>query len=198
LTYFKRINNYARLLKERKIDGHNDPKKMRVAVSMMWSSGIFTEDQMVDWEDKAEGDKTWAMAQAYFTTKWQSRQAFTKSTNKKGSPFHNQSLGAISKEEVADGKRHSNATCSHARKSLQPSQPNVQQQHISHGADDKDDDRADERNDHKHEGEHTSSKHKEQRGTRTRWRPGWRTEGTTEEGVPLLQDNGFPQTQQLH
>ena len=82
LTYFKRIDNFARLLKERKIDGHNNAKKMPVAVSMMWSSVVFTEDQMVDWEDKAEGDKTWATAQAYFTTKWQSRQAFTKSMNK--------------------------------------------------------------------------------------------------------------------
>jgi hypothetical protein len=73
-------------------------------MSMMWSSGVFTEDQMIDWEDKAEGNKTWAMAQTYFTTKWQSRQAFTKSTNKKGLRFHDQSLGAISKEEVAEGK----------------------------------------------------------------------------------------------
>ncbi len=72
-------------------------------MSMMWSSGIFTEDQMVR-EDKAEGNKTWATAQAYFTTKWQSRQAFTKSTNKKGLHFHNQSLGAISNKEVAEGK----------------------------------------------------------------------------------------------
>jgi hypothetical protein len=34
-TYFKRINNFARLLKERMIDGHNNAKKMGVAVSMM-------------------------------------------------------------------------------------------------------------------------------------------------------------------
>jgi hypothetical protein len=57
-AYFKRINNFARLLKERKIDGRKDAKMMRVAVSMMRSSGVFIEDQMVDWEDKAEGSKT--------------------------------------------------------------------------------------------------------------------------------------------
>jgi hypothetical protein len=103
-TYFKHINNFAHLLKEHKIDGHNDTKKMHVAMLMMWSIGVFTEDQMVNWEDKAEGDKTWATAQAYFTTKWQSRQAFTMSMNKKGLRFHDQSLGAISEEEVAEGE----------------------------------------------------------------------------------------------
>jgi hypothetical protein len=96
------------------------------------------------------------------------------------------------------GQRRSDATCPHARKSLQLSRPNARQQQISHGADDEDDDGTDERDDHKHEGERTSSKHKEQRGTRTRWRLGWRTGQTTEEGVPPLQEDGFPQTQQLH
>jgi hypothetical protein len=59
---------------------------------------------MVDWEDKAEGKKTWATAQAYFTTKWQSRQVFAKSTNKIGSRFNDQTLGVISDKEVAEGK----------------------------------------------------------------------------------------------
>ncbi len=103
-TYFKRIDTFARLLKERKIDSHNNAKKMCVDMSVMWSSSVFTEDQIIDWEDKAEGNKTWAMAQAYFTTMWQSRQVFTKSTNKKGLRFHDQSLGTISEEEVAEGK----------------------------------------------------------------------------------------------
>ena len=36
----------------------------------MWNSEMFTEDQMVAWENKTVVQQTWAELQRYFTDKW--------------------------------------------------------------------------------------------------------------------------------
>ncbi len=36
----------------------------------MWNSEMFTEDQMVAWENKTMAQQTWAALQTYFTDKW--------------------------------------------------------------------------------------------------------------------------------
>ncbi len=36
----------------------------------MWQSEMFTEDQMVAWENKPAAQQTWAKLQTYFTKKW--------------------------------------------------------------------------------------------------------------------------------
>ncbi len=41
-----------------------------VAGAQMWQSKMFTEDQMVAWENKPAVQHTWAVLQAYFTKKW--------------------------------------------------------------------------------------------------------------------------------
>ncbi len=36
----------------------------------MWQSKMFTEDQMVAWENKTVAQQTWVNDQTYFTKKW--------------------------------------------------------------------------------------------------------------------------------
>ncbi len=40
------------------------------AGAQMWNSEMFTEDQMVAWENKTMAQQTWAALQTYFTDKW--------------------------------------------------------------------------------------------------------------------------------
>ncbi len=45
-------------------------EKTMVAGAQIWQSKMFTEDQMVTWENKPGAQQTWAALQAYFTKKW--------------------------------------------------------------------------------------------------------------------------------
>jgi hypothetical protein len=48
----------------------NDAEKIVVAGAQMWQSKIFTEDQIVAWENKTAAQQTWAKLQTYFTEEW--------------------------------------------------------------------------------------------------------------------------------
>ncbi len=48
----------------------------------MWQSKMFTEDQMVAWENKPAAQQTWAALQAYFTEKWLERKQYSATTAK--------------------------------------------------------------------------------------------------------------------
>jgi hypothetical protein len=48
----------------------SEEEKMMAAGAQMWKSKIFTEDQMVAWENKTAAQQTWAALQTYFTDKW--------------------------------------------------------------------------------------------------------------------------------
>jgi hypothetical protein len=41
----------------------------KAAGAKMWESEMFTEDQMVAWENKTAGQQTWQALQDYFTEK---------------------------------------------------------------------------------------------------------------------------------
>ncbi len=43
----------------------------------MWQSKMFTEDQMVAWENKPAAQQTWSALQAYFTKKWLERKQYS-------------------------------------------------------------------------------------------------------------------------
>ncbi len=43
----------------------------------MWQSEMFTEDQMVAWENKPAALQTWAKLQTYFTKKWLERTQYS-------------------------------------------------------------------------------------------------------------------------
>jgi hypothetical protein len=47
----------------------SNAEKMMVAGAQMWQSKMFTEDQMVGWENKTAAQQTWAKLQTYFTKK---------------------------------------------------------------------------------------------------------------------------------
>ncbi len=48
----------------------------------MWQSEMFTEDQMVAWENKPAAQQTWAALQTYFTEKWLKRKQYSLTTAK--------------------------------------------------------------------------------------------------------------------
>jgi hypothetical protein len=43
----------------------------------MWNSEMFTEDQMVAWENKTAAQQTWTAFQTYFTKKWLERKQYS-------------------------------------------------------------------------------------------------------------------------
>jgi hypothetical protein len=48
----------------------SDTKKTMAAGAQMWNSEMFTEDQMLLWENKPAINQTWPNLQTYFTKKW--------------------------------------------------------------------------------------------------------------------------------
>jgi hypothetical protein len=69
------------LLGDRRIATSNKEKTM-AAVAQMWQSGMFTEDQMVVWENRGTMAQTWAALQTYFTEKWLERKQYSATTAK--------------------------------------------------------------------------------------------------------------------
>jgi hypothetical protein len=68
-AYFTQLNRFQVSLGNRSI-AMSKAEKTMVAGAQMWQSKMFTEDQMVAWENKPAAQKTWAVLQAYFTKKW--------------------------------------------------------------------------------------------------------------------------------
>ena len=48
----------------------------------MWNCEMFTEDQMVAWENKSTAQQIWAALQTYFTDKWLERKQYSAMTAK--------------------------------------------------------------------------------------------------------------------
>ncbi len=57
-------------------------EKTMAAGAQMWESEMFTEDQMVTWENKPTTDQTWVNLQTYFTKKWLERRQYLAATTK--------------------------------------------------------------------------------------------------------------------
>ena len=68
---------------------------------------MFTEEQMLAWENKSAVDQTWANLQAYFTEKWLERKQYSSSTAKQ-SRFKEATLAA-QKKEAAEAEGESQA-----------------------------------------------------------------------------------------
>ena len=68
-AYFTQLNRFQVSLGDRGIATSEQEKTMR-AGAQMWQSEMFTEDQMVVWENKTPAAQTWTALQAYFTEKW--------------------------------------------------------------------------------------------------------------------------------
>jgi hypothetical protein len=68
-AYFTQLNRFQVSLGNRSIATSKAEKTM-AAGAQMWQSEMFTEDQMVAWENKSTAQQTWAALQTYFTEKW--------------------------------------------------------------------------------------------------------------------------------
>ncbi len=68
-AYFTQLDRFQVSLGNRGIATSN-AEKIMAAGAQMWQSKMFTEDQMVAWENKTAAQQTWAKPQTYFTKKW--------------------------------------------------------------------------------------------------------------------------------
>jgi len=80
-AYFTQLDRFQVSLGDRGI-ATSDQEKTMAAGAQMWQSEMFTEDQMVVWENKPAADQTWAALQAYFTEKWLERKQYSATTAK--------------------------------------------------------------------------------------------------------------------
>ena len=80
-AYFTQLDRFQVSLGDRSI-ATSDQEKTMAAGAQMWQSKIFTEDQMVAWENRTPATQTWADLQAYFTKKWLERKQYSATTAK--------------------------------------------------------------------------------------------------------------------
>jgi hypothetical protein len=80
-AYFTSLDKFGTSLTDRGITTSN--KKMTMAAGVrMWESEMFTEDQMVAWENKTPVQQTWQNLQDYFTEKWLEQRQYLQATAK--------------------------------------------------------------------------------------------------------------------
>jgi hypothetical protein len=75
-AYFTGLDKFQISLADRGILTSVEEKAMATG-ARMWESEMFTEDQMVAWENRPAADQTWANLQAYFTEKWLERRQYS-------------------------------------------------------------------------------------------------------------------------
>jgi hypothetical protein len=75
-AYFTQHDRFQVSLGDRGI-ATSEEKKTMAAGAQMWSSKMFTEDQMVAWENTTAAQQTWAALQTYFTNKWLKRKQYS-------------------------------------------------------------------------------------------------------------------------
>jgi hypothetical protein len=91
-AYFTQLDRFQVSLGDRGIATSNQEKTM-AAGAQMWQSEMFTEDQMVAWENRTSATQTWTELQTYFTEKWLERKQYSATTAKQ-SPFKEAALQA--------------------------------------------------------------------------------------------------------
>ncbi len=80
-AYFTGLDKFRTSLADRGI-ATSVEEMMMVAGTKMWESKMFTEDQMVAWENKLAAQQTWQALQDYFTEKWLERRQYSQATAK--------------------------------------------------------------------------------------------------------------------
>ena len=74
-VYFTLLDCFQVLLCNREIATSNE-EKMMAAGAQMWQLEMFTEDQMVVWENRGAMAQTWAALQTYFSKKWPEQKQY--------------------------------------------------------------------------------------------------------------------------
>jgi hypothetical protein len=80
-AYFSLLDCFQVLLGDCEIATSNEEKTM-AAGAQMWQSEMFTDDQMVVWENRGAMAQTWLALQTYFTEKWLERKQYLTTTAK--------------------------------------------------------------------------------------------------------------------
>jgi hypothetical protein len=75
-AYFTSLDHFQISLGDCGIATNNAEKTM-AAGAQMWNSKMFTEDQMLSWENKPAINQTWANLQTYFTKKCLERKQYS-------------------------------------------------------------------------------------------------------------------------
>ena len=78
-AYFTSLDRFQISLMDRGIST-SEAEKTMAAGAQMWQSEVFTEEQMLTWENKPAAGQTWAALQAYFTEKWLERKQYSATT----------------------------------------------------------------------------------------------------------------------
>ncbi len=76
----------------------SDAEKTMAAGAQMWQSEMFTEDQMVVWENNPAALQTWAKLQTYFTKKWLECKQYSATTAKQ---LHFKEAALLTQETAA-------------------------------------------------------------------------------------------------
>ena len=74
----------------------DDSQVVVQAVDAMYASDLFTEEEMIGWENKPENDKTWINCQTYFKEKYENRKRYNEAKAKR-SGYH--SANNVSEDE---------------------------------------------------------------------------------------------------
>jgi hypothetical protein len=80
-AYFSLLDCFQVLLGNCEIATSNEEKTMAVG-AQMWQSEMFTEDQMVVWENRGVMAQMWVALQTYFTEKWLEQKQYLAMTAK--------------------------------------------------------------------------------------------------------------------
>jgi hypothetical protein len=96
-AYFTGLDKFQISLVDCGILTSVEEKAMAIG-ARMWENKMFTEDQMVAWENRPTADQTWTHLQTYFTEKWLERRQYSAATAKQ-SRFKEAALAA--QEQVA-------------------------------------------------------------------------------------------------
>jgi len=104
-AYFTALDKFRTSLADRGISTSVDEMTM-AAGARMWESEMFTEDQMVAWENKTPAQQTWQALQDFFTEKWLERRQYSQATAKH-SRFKDAALAA---QEMAAAEEEGEAS----------------------------------------------------------------------------------------
>jgi hypothetical protein len=81
-TYFRDLEKTKKKLNLWKITTDNTELVVQ-AVESMYASDLFTEEELIGWENRTDANKTWLECQTYFKEKYENRQRYNNAKAKK-------------------------------------------------------------------------------------------------------------------
>ena len=91
-AYFTQLEKFKNSLADRGIA--TSVEEMTLAAgARMWESEMFTEEQLIAWDNQPDAAKTWVALQDFFTEKWLERRQYSQATAKQ-SRFKDAALAA--------------------------------------------------------------------------------------------------------